>query len=201
MSSMFTGCGKKTATVKDTSVPTNIATDTTSDADKTTDSNVTKTTDVQNTSKSTTDSQTVQNNTTKTAVIVKQQDQSFYGQWKINKLIAFGPVSIYGNEDVRKMVGKTISYSDAKAVYGTVTCETPYYKKENISMANFETSNKMKFSRLGITAKSIDRFTVYTSSSSNNLWDSTGSVFYVKDQSTLILFDGGAYFELVKVTS
>jgi len=192
--SIVTGCGKKDVTVKDTSTATN--TTTSSNAN----SNATKPEATQKTSNVTTKSDPVKNNTTKAPVKVEQK-QPYYGQWKINKQIAFGPASIYSNDDIKKMIGKTISYSDIQAAYDTVTCKNPYYKKSTISSTNFETSNKTKFSTLGITTNSVDQVTVFTNSSSNNIWDSAGSVFYLKDQNTLILFDGGVYFELTKVIS
>jgi len=192
--SIATACGKKDVTVKDTSTATN--TSTSSDAN----SNAAKPADTKEATTATTKSAPVVNSTTKAPVKVEQKQQ-YYGQWKISTLIAFGPASIYSNDDVKKMIGKTISYSDIQAVYGTVICKNPYYKKTTITSPTFETSNKMKFSTLGITTNSVDQVTVFTNSSSNDLWDSAGSVFYIKDQNTLILFDGGVYFKLTKVAS
>ena len=192
--SIATACGKKDVTVKDTSTATNTATS--SEAN----SNATNPVDTKEATNVTTKPAPVVNSTTKAPVKVEQK-QPYYGQWKINKQIAYGAASIYSNDDVKKMIGKTIVYSDIEAVYGTVACKNPYYKKSTITSSSFETSNKMKFSTLGITTKSVDQITVFTNSSMNDLWDSVGSVFYIKDQNTLILFDGGVYFDLTKVTN
>lgn len=158
------------------------------------------TSSVQKTSEATNTPKITQNNTIDTSNNVQpKQKQLFYGKWEIKKQIAFGPVSIYSNEDIKKMIGKKLNYSDVKAVIETNICETPYYKKLTISQTDFETSNKIKLSSLGITNNSIDQITVYISSSSKEIWDSIGCIFYVKDQNTLVLFDGGVYFELDRI--
>jgi len=133
-----------------------------------------------------------------TPVIENQSDQkeTYYGEWSINKQIAHGPVSTYSNEDIKKMLGKKLSYSNEKAMYETNTCEKPAYKKSTISRADFEASNKVKFSNLGIMNNSIVQVTVYTDNSYKDIWNGNGCIFYIKDQNTLILFDGGIYFEL-----
>ena len=138
---------------------------------------------------------------TVTTQVTKQPEQKelFYGDWVVKKSIAFGPVSTYSNDDVNKIIGKKLSYSELKAVFETNSAQKPFYKKISISKGDFETSNKIKLSTLGITSSSINQVTVYIDSSSKNMWNSMGSIFYVKDQNTLILFDGGVYFELDKV--
>lgn len=196
--SIATGCGKKNVAVNDTPIAKTTTSDTNAETTTTSDSanNAATPAVTQKSSDATTSTNTV---TTKTPAVVKQDTEAFYGEWKINKQIAYGPASIYSNDDIKKIVGTTINYSKVKAVYGTVICQVPYYKKTSISSTSFETSNKMKFSTLGITSNSVDQITVYTSSSLNEIWDSIGSVFYLKDQNTLILFNGGVYFELTKV--
>ncbi|MFL0198809.1 hypothetical protein ACJDU8_25140 [Clostridium sp. WILCCON 0269] len=124
------------------------------------------------------------------------QKETYYGEWSIKKQIAYGPVSTYSNDAIKKMLGKKLTYSDEKAMYETKICEKPAYKKSIISQKDFESSNKVKFSNLGITDNAIVQVVVYTDSRHKDTWNSTGCTFYIKDQNTLILFDGGAYFEL-----
>jgi hypothetical protein len=130
-----------------------------------------------------------------------EQEETFYGKWSIKKQIAYGPVSTYSNDEIKKMLGKTLSYSKEKAAYETNICENPVYKKSTISQADFETRNKVKFSNLGITNNTIVQTIVYTDGTYKNIWNEPGSAFYIKDQNTLILLDGGVYFELTRETS
>lgn len=125
-----------------------------------------------------------------------EQSETYYGKWLIKKQLVYGPVGTYSNDDIKKMLGKKLSYSNEKAMYETNTCEKPAYKKSTISQTDFEASNKVKFSNLGITNNSIVQVIVYSDSSYKNIWNGTGCTFYIKDQNTLILFDGGVYFEL-----
>lgn len=194
--SITVGCGKKNVSINDTPIATNTVKAAVSTAIPVSNSDTANQVNTQKISNA-----TKPIDTSKTNTVTTKSPESFYGQWKINKEITFGPVSIYSNDAIKGMIGKVINYSVVEAVYGAAVCKNPYYEKSNISKTSFETSNKTRFSALGITTNSIDQFTVFTSSNSNSIWDSTGSVFYIKDQNTLILFDGGVYFQLTKVTN
>ena len=148
-----------------------------------------------------TNSSTNASNTTSKTDNSAKEDQSdtketYYGKWIIKKQIAYGPVGTYSNDDIKKMLGKEISYSNEKAMYETNVCEKPAYQKSTISQADFEANNRIKFSKLGVTDTSIVQVIVYTDSSYKDIWNGNGCIFYIKDPNTLILFDGGVYFEL-----
>ncbi|MEG6586762.1 hypothetical protein [Dendrosporobacter sp. 1207_IL3150] len=122
----------------------------------------------------------------------------FYGQWVIKKVAAYGPVGTYSKEDVEKIVGKRLSFSKEKAScfgddikYLNDVVVAPIYERTIISKSDFATENRNRptFEDLGIKNDSVTRINVSDSKS-------TRCVFYIKDNSTLILYGGGTFFEL-----
>ncbi|MDH7578614.1 MAG: hypothetical protein QHH75_12560 [Bacillota bacterium] len=131
--------------------------------------------------------------------ISETTEEMFYGQWVIKEHIECGRVSTYTQEDIERLVGKRIAYSVDSACFDNKLCKKPYYKKSIISDNEFFESFYASFDRLGINEKSAIIVDVYIDSDCNNLWDSTGSTFLIKDQNTLVLFDDGEFFKLVRV--
>ena len=127
--------------------------------------------------------------------------ESYYGDWVIKKEVFYGPVGTYSNDAIKKMLGKKLSYSSESAVYETNTCEKPFYQKTIVSQADFQINNKVKLSDLGITNNSVAQVIVYTDSSYKNIWNQIGCEFYIKDPNTLIMLDGGVYFELDRASN
>jgi predicted small lipoprotein YifL len=187
----ITACGKKTNT-KPPQIKNTKTNNSTSNINTNTS---TSSTDVTNTTNS--------NNANNNSVNENQagQNQIYYGDWTIKKLLAYGPVGELSNNDIKKMIGEKISFSNQRAVYQGNICQNPAYKKTTISGSDFESNNKVSLSRLAVTSNSIDQVVVYTDNNFKNTWDSTGSTFYIKDQNTLILFVGGVYLELDRLNN
>lgn len=136
-----------------------------------------------------------------TGAPANQTKEVFYGQWVIKQVLAYGPAGTYTSEDVKSLVGKSLSFSADKASrFGDKPSDAakvaanPVYKKTVISKSDFVTNNRMTFDKLGIKADSILEITVS---------DAKGIVciFLIKDDNTLIIIGGGAYFELVRKTA
>ncbi|WP_449621736.1 hypothetical protein [Robertmurraya sp. Marseille-Q9965] len=130
-----------------------------------------------------------------------ESEEIYYGQWQINKVIAYGPVGTYSSDDVKKLIGKQLAFSKKSATrFGDKmedldeTVTDPVYKKSVITKNDFPTNYKVTFEQLGINGDSVTEV-VATST------EGIGTVFFLTpDNNKLILFGGGTFFELAKLT-
>jgi len=125
----------------------------------------------------------------KNVAVVKE---IFYGEWIIKKNIASAPVTAYGTDDIKNLIGKNLNFSEKQASFENNICTKPTFEKSTISKNDFLVGNRINLSKLNINADSIKQVIV-------NGLDGTGHMFYIKDENTLILFDGGVYFELGRI--
>ncbi|MDF2544354.1 MAG: peptidase [Herbinix sp.] len=123
---------------------------------------------------------------------------SFYGDWKINKVLAYGSAGTFSSEDAESLVGKTVSLSEDSATgfgdqasYLEDVIDKPTYAEAVITAEDFVINYRMSFELLGISAESVTEITV---SDANNV----GYSFLIKDENTLVLIGGGTYFELIR---
>lgn len=135
-----------------------------------------------------------------------KQQEEFFGEWVIENKLAYGRVSIYGEDNIGKLLNKKISYSKELACFDNHFLKNPKYKKTVLKKDEFFEMYSMPFETLGIESDSVVEVVVYTDDNFNDLWfsteeSSTGSTFLVKNKNTLILIDGGAYFTLKRVNT
>lgn len=129
-------------------------------------------------------------------------EEAFYGQWQIKKVIAFGPAGTYSSDDIKTLTGKQLTFSKESATcFGDQmnslnnTTNNPVYKKTVISKSDFPSNYRVTFDKLGIKGASITEV------------DATGtkgicSVFFItQDNNKLILFGGGVFFELDRISN
>ncbi|OPJ63062.1 hypothetical protein [Clostridium oryzae] len=128
----------------------------------------------------------------------KNKKRIFYGTWIIKKAIAYGRVTAYGNKEIKKMIGKKLTYLRHEASYDNNVLKQPYYKISSISRDEFFSYSYTDLSKLGIKKKSIKMVEIFTNKSATLSWDSTGNYCFIKNKDTLILLDGGVYFKLVR---
>lgn len=128
------------------------------------------------------------NNTTNSSE-KKSTQETFYGQWVITQSLAYGPVGTYTKDDIKNMIGKKLGYSEEEASYENNVHKKPVYEKSIIPKNDFEDNNHISFDTIGVKSNNIEQITI-------NGLDSIGHIFYIRDNNTLILFDGGAYLEL-----
>lgn len=129
----------------------------------------------------------------------KVVEETFYGQWQIEKVLAFGPVGTYSNDDIKTIIGKKLAFSkESASCFGDQVdilnniALNPVYKKSVNLKSDFESSNRMTFEKLGINGDSITEIDAVDAKGN-------GCTFFIKDDNTLILFGGGVYFELIRV--
>ncbi|MDF2856961.1 MAG: hypothetical protein K0Q87_2812 [Neobacillus sp.] len=143
---------------------------------------------------------TQQNGATTSTETTTIHQEIFYGQWVIKKVLAYGPVGTYSNDDIKNIEGRKLSFSKERAScfgdqikYLNDVAINPIYKKTVVSKSDFVTGYRLKPDALGIKSDSIIQ--INASDSKGN-----GCVFFIKDNDTLILAGGGAFFELVRET-
>lgn len=121
----------------------------------------------------------------------------FYGDWIISKVQAAG-VGTYSEDDVKVLIGKTLSYSADKASYfgddisyvEKVTT-TPIYTETLYTEGEFVEFYRIPTDLLGLD---MDEITVI------NVTDADGpvSTLILKDIDTILVSGGGTYFELTR---
>lgn len=132
----------------------------------------------------------------------KESEESFYGEWQIKKDIASGPVGSYSSDDVKTLAGTHLTLSkDSATCFGdnieimNNTVTNPVYKKIVIAKNDFPTNYRVTFEQLGINGNSVTEV------------EATGpkgicTVFFITpNNNKLILFGGGTFFELEKLSN
>jgi hypothetical protein len=187
LSVVLAGCGNKQTQQLNTGTTTN----------NQSDANISKPKD-----DTTTLTQQDMSTTNPTGSTTGQLQEIFYGQWVITKVIAYGPVGTYSNDDIKNIVGRKLSFSKEKAsCFGDQIKDldnvaiNPIYEKTVVSKSEFAADYRyrLSFDNLGIKSDSITR--IYAVDAKHN-----GCMFYIKDNETLILYGGGVYFKLDRVT-
>lgn len=124
---------------------------------------------------------------------------SFYGRWKINKAAAFAPVGTYSTEDIEQLLNREVTFTETSATgfgdspeYLNTSIVNPKYNQTTILKADFEQNNRVTFEQLDISGDSI--IEVVASDDDGNR-----TIFYIKDQDTLLLYGGGVFIELVRL--
>ncbi len=128
-----------------------------------------------------------------------QTNKVWYGDWEIKKEAASGRVSEYGDDDVKRLIGKKIHYAADSVDFDTTELKSPYYYTTTISDKDFFSLNYVSFDMLGITSPTITEVQIYTDNELKNSWYCTGDEFFIKNNNTLIMYDGGVYFELDRI--
>lgn len=131
----------------------------------------------------------------------ESEEEIFYGQWRIINVKAYGPAGTYSNDDVKKLIRKQLVFSKESATnFGDKiedmdeTVTDPVYKKTVIAKNDFPTNYRVTLEQLGIDGDSV---TKVDASSTQGI----GTVFFLTpDNNKLILFGGGTFFELEKLT-
>ena len=130
-----------------------------------------------------------------------QEGQSFFGNWVISKVIAYGPVGTYSKEEAQLLIGKSMSFSKKSATcfgedasYINDTVKNPTYEVTTMNKEDYMSYYRMSFELLGIKGDSVKEVTVSGS-------EGNGCVFLVKNENSLIVIGGGVYFELLRKAS
>lgn len=125
---------------------------------------------------------------------------SYYGIWKINKVLGYGPVSAYDGEDIEKLIGKEVMYSNKKAGISPKEIKNPYYKETLYTEDEFTNNYNIWLENIGVKTNSIKLVQVFMDKEFHENYFETGGDFFLTDnKNMLIMFDQGVFFELDKV--
>ncbi|NFI93595.1 hypothetical protein FC961_04145 [Clostridium botulinum] len=182
----LTGCGTEKSQNNHIQTNNDISTEATDKQDNTTNK--------VNSNNNTAINKSSENNPTKV-----QNEESFYGQWVIEKAVGYSKVGTYSDDDIKKIVGKKLSFSKEQsscfgddASYLNDTVKNPTYKKSVITSDEFLSTWLVPLSTLSINSDTVTEIEV---NDSKNL---PACTFFIKDNDTLILYGGGTFFELKK---
>jgi bla regulator protein blaR1 len=122
----------------------------------------------------------------------------YYGDWVINRVLAYSQSGTYSKEDAESLVGKEMSFSADSATcfgdqagYVDTTASNPVYTATVYTSSDFISYYRMSFELLGLTGDSVTEITAKDS-------QGNGSTLLIKDENTLIVVGGGTYFELLR---
>lgn len=121
----------------------------------------------------------------------------YYGDWIISKVQAAG-VGTYSEDDVKVLIGKTLSYSADKASYfgddisyvEKVTT-TPVYTETLYTEGEFVEFYRIPTDLLGLDGDEITEISITDA-------DGYVSTLILKDKDTMLVSGGGTYFELTR---
>ncbi|MDS0524708.1 hypothetical protein NNC19_03385 [Clostridium sp. SHJSY1] len=186
MSSFIVGCSNK-----ENKQP--LSNDTTSqESDEQLSSNIDNTSENNNAVIKSNESSRTQN-----ATSTLKNEESFYGNWVIEKAIGYSKGGTYSQKDIKKLVGKKLSFSKEKSSsfgddvsYLNNIVKNPNYKKSNVTPNEFETNFRASVRALAINSKNITEIEVVDDKGSSSC------TFFIKDNNTLILYGGGTFFQL-----
>ncbi|WP_252238947.1 hypothetical protein [Clostridium sp. VAP51] len=173
----------------------------TNSSEKITDNNTKKvsTTNKVNSNKNNSNNNTAINKSSENNPTEVQNEESFYGQWVIEKAVGYSKVGTYSDEDIKKIVGKKLSFSKEHsscfgddASYLNDTVKNPTYKKSVITSDEFLSTWLVPLSTLSINSDTVTEIEV------NDLKNLPACTFFIKDNDTLILYGGGTFFQLKK---
>ncbi|MDP4182109.1 MAG: DUF6287 domain-containing protein [Bacillota bacterium] len=127
------------------------------------------------------------------ATTPNRENEVFYGNWRIEKILADDVKGKFSDE-IKNMVGKKVSYSKEQVSLGDKVWKSPAYNKTVISDDNFQSGNSRSFISIGIKEPTVIQ--VQADIKYDKISWQTISLFLVKNNNTLILFHQGVYFEV-----
>lgn len=153
-------------------------------------------------SNSSSNSNTTVNSNTENNAATVQNEESFYGQWVIEKAVGYCRAGTYSSDDIKKIIGKKLSFSKEQsscfgddASYLNNTVKNPTYKKSVITADQFLDGWRVSISTLTINSNAVTQIQI------NDEKNFPACTFFIKDNNTLILYGGGTFFELSRITS
>ncbi len=128
--------------------------------------------------------------------LVEKEGESYYGDWVIKGVAAYGAAGTYSKEDTKALIGKGMSFTESsascfgdEATYIKKIAKKPVYTSTELTAKEFAANYNMTFDQLGITQKNVTQVTAADA-------DGNGCTFLVIDENKLIVIGGGTFFEL-----
>ncbi|MEN8907132.1 MAG: hypothetical protein ABF289_14330 [Clostridiales bacterium] len=128
-----------------------------------------------------------------------KENNPVFGKWSIKGVVAYSPVSTYGEEDIKSIEGRELTFTKENANcfgddvgYLDIIMDNPKYETTDIDNNKFFDYYKIELKDIDITASSVKKVNI-----SNDQVDTTELL--IKDENTLILIGGGVFIELIRV--
>lgn len=130
--------------------------------------------------------------------------KGYFGEWEIRKLFFSEAPSIWGKEELEKLIGKKLMLSSKKAIFDGTELSNPQYGERVILQNEIVTELVTTYEELNLDSKNPPLFvTIYTSAdmTEDSEWilDSMIYRFFVKDSNTIIAENRNVYFELSRI--
>jgi len=197
---VLTGCGNKTNNSQKDNTNT-ITTESTKESTADNKGNANKDTKVSssansnnntNTTKSKTEKSTTSNTSSQSTAKESSKDQkSYYGSWKVTKLIP--TYGVHATIDESTVIGKVMKFSSNEAVFGNDSFQNPEYKTTSLSATDLRKEYRREPTELGLS-DDITYVSVIIDGKENQ-----SNSFFVKDNNTLIYHPEGVFFEIKRV--
>ncbi|WBW97289.1 YARHG domain-containing protein [Oceanirhabdus sp. W0125-5] len=134
-------------------------------------------------------------------ITVNEKEDIYLGDWKINRVLDSGKVTVYSSDDINYILNQVMHFSKEEAscfgdglIYLDMVAKNPTYSKSVISKEDFESGwrHYVLFENLGITGDTATKINARDS-------EGNGCSLYIKDSNTMILYGGGVFFELERI--
>lgn len=118
--------------------------------------------------------------------------QSYYGKWKVTQYYA-AYITALSTEEMNAQIGTECEYGADTFISGGKKLDSPQYSESEETKADFEADyqGQPTFELMGITVDAVKQISI------DNSYD-FGSMFYVKDDNTIIIIYEGGFFEAVR---
>lgn len=129
----------------------------------------------------------------KTEAVSQKPVQSYYGKWKVEQYYS-SYITAVSREEMEALIGAECEYEADYFISGETRLDSPQYSESTETEQEFDEANNqsgINFQLLGITADAIRQISIDNSYG-------FGSVFYVKDENTIMIIYEGVFFEAVR---
>ncbi|QJC50752.1 hypothetical protein HGI30_03640 [Paenibacillus albicereus] len=113
---------------------------------------------------------------------------SWLGEWKVTGDVASTPVSTGPDEALK---GQQASFSKESARFGDAETANPVYEEKTLTAEQFTQDYRMQLSDIGIDAGEVQTVEIKD-------FAGPSGMFFVKDDSTLLMLLDGVFYELVR---
>lgn len=132
------------------------------------------------------------------SVCIAADPAGYYGRWVIRKVVTSAPISAYSTAQERLFLGKRLYFSKGRARYDGKPAIRPYYDVHSVSQGDFQSDFRIRLEEIGIHNQSVTEVDVYTDNKLQDMWYSPGGMLFIKGPDSLIIYEGGVFFELVR---
>lgn len=123
-----------------------------------------------------------------------EPSETFYGSWQIDATITTLPVSSLSVEDLESRLGVILTYEETLCTAGDIILDSPDYQQSKLSDEQFAYDySGLTLVDIGMSSGEVSAISIENSSD-------IGNVFFIKDDTTLIIYYEGAFFAAIRIS-